>query len=430
MKNFLNNSEEYFGDFEIEPGLSPMYERIGKKRAVLLGEASHGTHEYYVWRAEISKHLIEKKDFSFIAVEGDWPDCYNLNKYIKGKSEFTDAREIMRGFERWPTWMWANEEVLDFIEWLKEHNKDLPENRKVGFYGLDVYSLWESLRALILYLEKTGSPALEGAYSAYRCFEPFREDISGYGFGTPMVDSSCEKEVRTLLLEMIRSRESGSEEEFNAEQNAYVIEGAENYYRTMVAGDRSSWNVRDEHMMETFVRLMDFYSGRLDREAKGIVWAHNTHIGDASATDMAAAGLTNIGELARKEYGTDETFLVGFGSYEGSVIAGQYWDAVLEEMEVPSARENSVEDIFHREGEGENILYLPSERGNNTFERPLGHRAIGVVYDPRHEAGNYVPTILSDRYDAFIFLDKTKALTPIEAGFRADETPETFPSGV
>jgi erythromycin esterase len=415
---------------EAAEDLDALLERIGDVRCVLLGEASHGTSEYYSWRTSISERLIRERGFSFIAVEGDWPDCYEVNRYVKGYPDSgRDAREVLRTFERWPTWMWANEEVASLAEMLRNHNEGLPEERKIGFYGLDVYSLRESMDEIISYLKRVDPDAVPAARRAYGCFEPYGEDAREYARATAFVPTSCEEEVVSLLSELrgrVARYEDAPEARFAAEQNALVVKNAEAYYRTMVRGGAGSWNIRDRHMAETLERLMH----RHGPEAKGIVWEHNTHIGDARYTDMARSGMVNVGQLVREERGEEDVVLVGFGSYEGSVIAGARWGASMECMTVPPAREGSWEDLLHAASEGDRLLIFSGAREDKLLE-PRAHRAIGVVYDPAGERyGNYVPTVLPRRYDAFVYLDQTRALRPFGMRPREDgEPPETFPSG-
>jgi len=413
--------------------LDPLLERIGEAQYVLLGEASHGTSEVYTWRSRISQRLIREKGFSFIAVEGDWPDCYRVNQYVKGLPDSgSSAREVLHAFDRWPTWMWANEEIVELAEWLRDTNDALPEDRKVGFYGLDVYSLWSSMREVIRYLARTDPEAVRAAWQAFRCFEPYGEDVQQYAWATRLVPTSCEDEVVALLVELQRRaprrRAVDPEARFNAEQNALVARNAERYYRTLVRGGSASWNIRDHHMMETLERLMEHHGPG----AKAIVWEHNTHVGDARATDMARTGMVNVGQLARERKHRDGVVLVGFGTHRGSVIAGREWDAPMERMHVPPAREGSWEDILHQAGARDQLLMLADGDSPASFLEPRGHRAIGVVYDPAYEAfGNYVPTVLSRRYDAFLFVDQTEALHPLHVQAREDhEVPETYPAGV
>ena len=398
---------------EDEGDLEPLLETVGDARYVLIGEASHGTSEFYSWRARLSKRLIEEKGFSFVAVEGDWPDCYRVNRYVKGYEDAgNSAFDVLHAFRRWPTWMWANWEVVAFAEWLRAHNESLPVGARVGFYGLDVYSLWESLEAVSDFLKDTDPEALEAAQRAYRCFEPYREDVHAYAEATMMVPTSCEAETR-----------------LNAEQNAFVAVNAERYYRAMIRGGSRSWNVRDTHMMDTLDQLMV----RRGAGAKAIVWEHNTHIGDARATDMATAGMVNVGQLTRERHGEEGVFLVGLGSYQGSVIAGDYWGAEMEEMPVPPAVPGSWEALLHEtmshETGGDRLL-LSADLGDPAFLEPRGHRAIGVVYYPSRERGNYVPTVLPRRYDAFLYLDQTEGLHPLHLEAVGKETPDTYPWGL
>lgn len=417
--------------YRLETGksLDPLLDAIGDARFVLLGEASHGTSEYYLWRARLSQRLIVEKGFTFIAVEGDWPDCYRVNRYIKGYPEAgQSAREVLHAFERWPTWMWANWEIVALCEWLRQYNARSP--RQAGFYGLDVYSLWESMEAIIAYLEKTDPEAARVARQAYRCFEPYGENEQAYAWSTRMVPETCEDEVIELLRTLRRKSPqyaADPEAAFNAEQNAVVIVNAERYYRAMVRSDANSWNLRDEHMADTLDRLMAFHGP----QAKAIVWAHNTHVGDARFTDMARAGMFNIGQLARQRHGQEGVMLAGFGSHRGSVVAGREWGAPMETLPVPAARLGSWEAILHELDAADRMILLDDLRGNEDLLQPRGHRAIGVVYNPEYEAfGNYVPTVLPDRYDTFLYLDETEALHPLHVEPKQLNPPETYPWGL
>ncbi len=414
--------------------LDPLLNELGKARVVMLGEASHGTHEYYTWRAQISKRLIEEHGFNFIAVEGDWPDCYRINRYIKNYKDAGESGEVvLRQFKRWPTWMWANWEMVAFSEWLYHHNLRLQQNQKVGFYGLDVYSLWESLESIIEYLEKEDPEAARIAKQSVYCFEPFRDEEDGVSYARAtrnIVPASCRNEVMKLLQEIRRKApqyDHDPEAAFNTEQNAQVAVNAENYYRVMMNPGPDSWNVRDRHMMDTLNRLLNHHGP----ESKAIVWEHNTHIGDARATDMARSGLFNTGQLARQELGEDKVRLVGFGSYKGSVIAGDSWGAEMEEMQVPEAREGSWEALLH-EMEASNRYYLSADlQKSQRLRKTVPHRAIGVVYHPEQERyGNYVPSLIPERYDAFVYLDQTRGLHPLHLQAQDQKTPETFPWNV
>jgi erythromycin esterase len=412
--------------------LDPLMARIGDARFVLLGEASHGTSEFYVWRRLISQRLIREKGFNLIAVEGDWPDCYRVNRYVKAYPDSgRNACEVLHAFNRWPTWMWANEEIVTLAEWLRDWNAAAADNQKVGFYGLDVYSLWDSMHAVLDYLRTADGVALAATRRAFECFEPFGYDVEQYAHALAWMPRTCEPAVVEMLRKLRELtpvyHQDGHEAYFNAEQNALVARNAEKYYRTMVRGDALSWNVRDEHMAETLNRL----TAHLGPESKAIVWEHNTHIGDARYTDMAAAGMVNVGQLARNAHADDGVVLVGFSSHRGTVIASQAWGDAMRVLPVPPARPGSWEDVLH-DALPNNYLLLFDRPEAQELVAPRGHRAIGVVYRPQFEAfGNYVPTILPRRYDALIHLDETHALHPLHVDARFErEAPETYPSGV
>ncbi len=414
--------------------LDPLIDRIGDARFVLLGEASHGTSEFYTWRAELSKRLISEKGFTFIAVEGDWPDCYRVNRYVKGLPDSGEsAEDVLHAFERWPTWMWANREVVELAEWLREYNDGRALPARAGFYGLDVYSLWDSMHAVIRYLEGVDPDFAEQAKRAYSCFEPYDNDAQEYARATVMVPATCEDQavevLRSLRAQIREYRDDGADAYFNAEQNALVVKNAELYYRTMVRGGAASWNVRDHHMVDTLERLMRHHGPT----AKTIVWEHNTHIGDARYTDMARSGMVNVGQLVRQGHAQEGVVLVGFGTHHGGVIAGQSWDAPMERMRVPDAREGSLEHVLNSAGIGDMLLLFNGsyDGGMPGFDQVLGHRAIGVVYDPSHERwGNYVPTIVPRRYDAFMFINETRAVDPLHVPVLITAEPETYPTGV
>lgn len=415
---------------ENETDLDPLLERIGDARIVMLGEASHGTHEYYTWRVRITKRLIEEKSFDFIAVEGDWPDCYRINRYVKGYTQEENAREVLHHFERWPTWMWANWEIAALSEWLRERNKNQLRQARVGFFGLDVYSLSESMDAILDYLKKNDPQAYALAKQTARCFEPYLGDNGrDYALASRMVPELCENQVIDLLLEIQKRRpmyDHDYENAFSTEQNALVAVNAERYYRAMVKGGGASWNVRDSHMQETLERLLDFHGP----ESKAIVWEHNTHIGDAGATDMADAGMYNIGQLARQRWGKEKVVLVGFGSYEGSVIAGGEWGADMEVMQMPEGMTGSWEWLLHEAGNDNKLLLMDDFQNTPGLQQKIGHRAIGVVYDPENERGNYVPSVVPERYDAFLYIDRTTALHPLHIQPHGGQIPDTYPFGV
>lgn len=414
--------------------LSPLIDQISNSKIVMLGESSHGTHEFYNWRRIISKQLITKHGFKFIAVEGDWPPCWMLNQFVRLETT-KNAQQILNHFNRWPTWMWANSDVLELATELRTHNGKLKPGERAGFYGLDIYSLFESIDAVLHQLTKISVPLAHRFEERYACFEPFRRDEKAYVRSLIELPEGCEEEVLQNLQELLCLRLDGSIEHekilFDAQQNARIIAHAEDYYRTMIHGDDSSWNIRDQHMLDTLEILIE----RFGPNAKGIVWAHNTHIGDYRATDMVHEGLINIGGLARQKWGEKQISLVGFGTHAGEVIASSAWGGSIEKMNVPPAIAQSYEAIFHEVAQSikQKAFFLTklNESPSHQILRSVrDHRAIGVVYNPEHEQrGNYVPTSLSNRYDAFIFIDRTTALRPIYQSSDKSELPETWPSG-
>lgn len=413
--------------------LDILMDAIGDAKYVLLGEASHGTHEYYTWRSAISRRLIVEKGFSFIAVEGDWPDCYRVNRYVKGYTDAgSSAKDVLSAFNRWPTWMWANWEIVSLTEWMRKYNATQPANKRVGFYGLDVYSLWESLEAIINYLDKTDKKAKEVAMQAWHCFEPYSEEEGeSYARATAhsWVPASCEAKVVDLLLEIrnkMQQYNTDPEAVLNVERNAMIAVNAEKYYRAMIKGGPFSWNIRDHHMVDTLNKLMDFHG----LHAKAIVWEHNTHIGDARATDMRLDGMVNVGQLVNEMHYHDGVVAVGFGSYRGSVIAGRWWNDVMRKMAVPPAVTNSWEYIMHNAGAADRLMLMNQYVKEVLGKKEFGHRAIGVVYNPQRELGNYVPSIMPMRYDAFIFFDETRALHPLHIEPGGHQMPETYPFGM
>lgn len=407
--------------------LDPLIEAIGDARIVLLGEASHGTSQYYTWRTAISKRLFREKGFDFMAVEGDWPECYQVNNYIKGEqSEYTSAAELLLVFNRWPTWMWSNWEVAALVDWMRQYNQ-APSRKKVGFYGLDVYSLNESLQEVVKYLERKDGSAVKAAKKAFQCFEPFTDDPQEYARAIAMVSHDCEEEVvallKTLRIKAIASTAT-PDDQFDAEQNALVAVNAEKYYRAMLQGGSSSWNVRDTHMMETLTRLLDFYGS----DSKAIVWEHNTHVGDARATDMVRQRMVNVGQLARETYGRENVFIAGFGSYRGSVMAADEWGEPMQIMTVPEARTGSWEHQLHRVGAANKLILSRDMVRAKSLQQPISHRAIGVVYHPDMEQyGNYVPSVIHERYDAFLYIDQTEALHPMHTPISKHQPPDLYP---
>ncbi|HET9957387.1 MAG TPA: erythromycin esterase family protein [Polyangiaceae bacterium] len=449
----VDQVQSFSSPLQEDRDLDRLIARIGDARYVLLGEASHGTTEFYTWRTRLTRRLIREKGFRFVAVEGDWPECSAVNRYVRAYPDAPNsALSVLQGFQRWPSWMWANREVMTLVQWLRGHNAVLPEDQRVGFYGLDVYSLWRSMSAVIGYLDRKDPEAAERVRHAYECFAPFEQDEEEYARATVLLPTSCEDDVIQALCELQAVQPSSSsslvasgnlefsatanardrEAWFDAEQNALVAKNAELYYRTMVRGGTASWNVRDMHMAETLDRLAEFHGP----EAKAIVWEHNSHVGDARFTDMGRGGELNLGQLARERHEREGVFIVGFSTYQGTVIAGDAWGAPFKRLAVPPARPGSWDDVLHQASRGADALLLfPGADAPDVLLAPRGQRAIGVVYRPQYEQfGNYVPTVLPLRYDALLFVDTSHALDPLPIPSlpRAAEKdfPETFPSGL
>ncbi len=419
-----------------------LMELIGDARFVLIGEASHGTHEFYEHRAEITKRLIQEKGFAAVAVEADWPDAYRVNRYVRGVNEDPTPAEALGGLQRFPTWMWSNTVVLNFIGWLRQYNDALSDNAaKVGFYGLDLYSLYSSMAEVVNYLEKVDPEAAKRARYRYSCLEHFEEDTHAYGYAASFgLSEPCEKQVVNQLLELQRRTgeyanrdgQVAEDEFFHAEQNARLVKNAEEYYRSMFRGRVSSWNIRDRHMAETLDRLVTHLE-RQERQTKVVVWAHNSHLGDARATDMGEAGELNVGQLVRDRYGQDAV-LVGFTTYTGTVTAASNWGEPPQLKSVRPALSGSYEDLFHQTGLPHFLLNLRQENPAVASLREARlERAIGVIYRPETErASHYFYAHLSDQFDAVIHIDDTHAVQPLDrtAPEETGEAPETFPSAL
>ena len=415
---------------------------VGEARVVLLGEASHGTHEFYHNRAQITQRLIKEKGFCAVAVEGDWPDAYRVNRYVRGASDDGFAVEALAGFRRFPTWMWRNTDVVEFIEWLREHNDALPaSSTKTGFYGLDLYSLHASMEAVLRYLEKVDPDAAKQARLRYGCFDHFGKDTQVYGFLTGTgVTKSCQDEVVSELVELQRratkyARRDGlvaEEEAFYAEQNARLVKNAEEYYRSMFLKEVSSWNLRDRHMAGTLEALIAHFD-HAGGHAKIVVWAHNSHVGDARATEMGQRGELNIGQLARERYHRDAV-LVGFTTDHGTVTAASDWDAPAERKRVRPALPESYEALFHTtEADRFLLTWRAGHAATEGLREARLERAIGVIYRPETERiSHYFRTRLPSQFDAVLHFDETRAVEPLERNAECEkgEVPETFPFAV
>lgn len=419
----------------------PLLALIGDARFALLGEASHGTHEFYRERAEITRRLITDKGFGAVAIEADWPDAWRVNRYVRGDSDDLDAVEALAGFRRFPTWMWRNTEMVEFVEWLRIHNQGLPAQARVGVYGIDLYSLRASMKAVLRCLEAVDPAAAAVARTRYACFDRFGDSGQAYGFMTGLKGiGSCQEQAVAQLLALQRrtadtlswSGSADGEELFNAEQNARVVKSAEAYYRTMFLAEVSSWNLRDRHMADSLERLVAHLERR-PGPVKIAVWAHNSHLGDARATAMGERGELNLGQLLRERHGR-AVVSVGFTTYVGTVTAASDWDQPAERKRVRPARPDSYEALFHALGMGRFLLPLTlGGEAEQILRTDRIERAIGVIYRPDTELqSHYARACLPEQFDAILHFDETRAVTPLErtAEWDAGEVPETFPVGL
>jgi erythromycin esterase-like protein len=420
--------------------LDGLLDCIGQARIALIGEASHGTQEFYRYRAMLTKRLIVEKGFIAVAVEADWPDAYRVHRYVTGQSRDVTGLDALSDFTRFPLWMWRNTEVLGFVAWLHAHNAALPRDQApVGFYGLDLYSLHASIQAVLSFLETTDPAAAQRARERYSCFDHFGRESddpsAAIGLG---LSAGCEEEAVSQLVELRRlaarsptSHHAPSGEEiFYAEQNARLIKNAEHYYRTMFHAV-SSWNVRDRHMTETLESLLSYLS-RQHEHPKIVVWEHNSHLGDARATQMGDAGEVNVGQLVRERHGSDAR-LIGFTTYTGTVTAASDWTGETERKSVRPALPDSYEALFHESGVPSFFLTWNNDRTADILRDRRLERAIGVVYRPESERiSHYFYASLPAQFDAVIHLDRTTALTPLDrpAGWIGADAPETYPSGL
>ena len=425
-----------------ESDYDALLERVGDARLVLLGEASHGTHEFYRERARITRRLIEELGFAAVAVEGDWPDADRVSRYVQGAGDDGDAEEALRGFRRFPTWMWRNAEVLDFVGWLRAHNEQLAAPaRGVGFYGLDLYSLGASMEAVIAYLEQVDPAAASRARRRYECLHPFSQDSSGYGQAVLLgVSEPCRRRVLEQLVELRRHagdylRNDGLVAEdryFLAEQNATVVADAEEYYRTMFGSPAPSWNLRDRHMADTLDQLQ-VHLARHGDAGKIVVWEHNSHVGDARSTEMAQRGELNLGQLMRERHARDAV-LVGFTTYSGTVTAASEWGGEAERKRVRPALPDSYEALLHETDIPAFLLCpLGMSGSGRALREPRLQRAIGVIYRPETERqSHWFAACASQQFDALVHIDVTRAVEPLErtGTWELGEPPETYPTAL
>jgi erythromycin esterase-like protein len=411
-----------------------LFDRIGDARFVLLGEASHGTHEFYRIRAELTKRLIREKGFTAIAAEADWPDAYRVDRYIKGTGSDDDATEALSDFRRFPQWMWRNSDMVELVGWLRAHNDAATDPRsKVGFYGLDMYSMHASMERVLGYLQRTDPDAYKRARERYACLDAGGGDPQRYGYKTAFgLSEDCEHEVLQQLVEMLKIR-TGEEGHFDAEQNARVVANAEEYYRKMYLGGVSTWNLRDTHMADTLDALVQ-HLDRSGRRTKVVIWAHNSHVGDSDASShRERRDEITLGHLCRERHDGD-VVLVGFSTYQGTVTAASDWDEPAERKRVRPALPGSYEHVFHQTGVPKFLLMLDDlgDAAGGLHEQRL-QRAIGVIYRPQTERqSHYFHVTLPEQLDAIIHIEETRALEPLErtGTWEAGELPETYPSGL
>ncbi|PDT74995.1 protein-L-isoaspartate(D-aspartate) O-methyltransferase [Bradyrhizobium sp. C9] len=425
----LANAAESFPSIEAAD-LNPMLERIGSARIVLLGEATHGTSEFYRMRARITRDLIVKKGFHFVAVEADWPDAARVDHYVR---HFQYPPSEWTAFARFPTWMWRNTEMRDFISWLRKHNGTAERKQRVAFHGLDLYSLYDSIRSVLNYLDDVDPESAKVARERYGCLTPWQHDPSTYGHAA-LTGSypTCEAHVVRTLTDLLTKRRTYAEHDgerfLDAEQNARLIANAERYYRIMYYGSRASWNLRDSHMFETLKNLLSFHG----TDSKAVVWAHNSHIGNAGATEMAARGEYNLGQLCRKEFG-DAAYLIGFGTHSGTVAAASEWNGPMEVKTMRPSLPQSYERLCHGTGlarftlglRNQGDLYGPAGLGKERLER-----AIGVIYRPESEmASHYFRANLPRQFDEYVWFDNSCAVTSLDTA-EVKGLPDTYPFGV
>ena len=426
-----------------EPGkdFDSLMESIGESSYVLIGEASHGTSEFYGTRAHLTRRLIEEKGFHAVAIEGDWPDTWQMNSWVKNRLP-AEEKDPLDKYKRFPIWMWRNREVMDFAQWLRQWNSNKSEAEKVGVYGMDLYSLYTSIEAVLKYLHKVDPESEKRASERYACFDHFGEDSHEYARKTGIgLSESCEKEVVDQLLDLqLQSAEIlrrdgilAEEEHFFAEQNARVVRNAEQYYRRMFAGQVESWNLRDKHMTDTLDMIEEHISTR-QKQPKIVVWAHNSHLGDARATQMSKEGEWNVGQLVRERKG-ENAYLIGFTTYEGAVVATREWEGQTMIQKVRPALPNSYEELFH-DAKHENFMLHFRKEGElrqELLESRL-ERAIGVIYRPGTERiSHYFEASLPAQFDSIIHFDKTSPVSPLfpvkgeMEQLQKKDFPDTFP---
>jgi erythromycin esterase-like protein len=433
---------------QVDDLIHPILELVGDARIVLIGEASHGTEDFYEMRARITERLITDAGFTAVCAEADWPDAWRVNRFVRGFTDDTNAAEALAGFKRFPQWMWRNTIVLAFVNWLREHNDSIERSKeKAGFYGIDLYSMYQSIQAVVEYLDTVDHAAAGRARFRYACFDHFGEDPQAYGYAAGFnLDQTCEREVVAQLKDLRakageyskRDGRVAEDEYFYAEQNARLIANAERYYRTMFEGSVPSWNLRDEHMADTIDALLAYLDRVVARGTRIVVWAHNSHLGDAGATEMSQRGEWNVGQLVRRRWG-DRARNIGFSTFTGTVTAATDWNGPAETKRVHPGLNGSWEQLFHdvaAAAHAPRFLLRPCDASGELLEalrRPRLQRAIGVIYRPQTERlSHYFDARVADQFDAMIHLDETRALVPLDRRPipEAAALEETYPTGL
>jgi erythromycin esterase-like protein len=418
-------------------GHEELLDSVGRAQFVAFGEGTHGTHDFYRHRCELTKRLIEEKGFGAVAIEADWPDTYRVNQYVRGEGHDYDAEEALRGFRRFPNWLWRNADMLDFVGWLRDFNDGMPPEKKVGIYGLDLYSLHASIEGVLCYLRERDPEAAKRARARYSCFENFGDDPQSYAFSAAVDGAtSCEEEVIDQLLELRRKSAryisqtdpQSAEDFFHAEMNARIVRSAEHYYRSVFGQQAASWNIREQHMLETVQAI----SRHLGADAKLVLWAHNTHVGDATFCELADRKQTSLGQLIRERFNKENVRLFGYLTHAGTTTAATEWDGPAERKSIRPATPESYEGLFHDTALRELFLdFTESGELQSALSEPRLERAIGVIYTPDAERiSNYIRSVLSSRYDGVFYFDHTRAVEPLERSseWKGGEIPETYPT--
>ncbi|MGV3640519.1 MAG: erythromycin esterase family protein [Adhaeribacter sp.] len=389
--------------------LDALLQDLGGASLVFLGEASQGSADYYSWRAAITRRLVEEKGFKVVAIEGDWPASHAVQQFITGDLRYQSAQQALANFGRWPAWRWANHDMAAFTTWLRDYNGRLPVGQQVAFRGLDVYSLWESLESLQQLFPQADAPTREALSQALDCLKPYNRNTTAYAQAT-RGGGGCGPALEKLYA-AVQNQVPGlsGEQALQVSQLVFTALNAHKYYQATMLSNLQAWNFREQHLVATIDRLLQYHGP----QTKIVVWAHNSHIGDARFSSMAQEGLLNLGQLAKEKYKSQGVYLVGFGTYQGQVIAAGQWGGPALEMTLPPALPGSWEAALHDHGSRNKLVLMREWRKNGALTKMRGHRSLGVVYDPKQETGTYAPSNLPNRYDAFLYLEKTQALRPL-----------------